>query len=322
MNWHVVITIALFVVPAALLALAWWAWMGDNTYGKRRCPRCQYDMSLVSGKRCPECGTTASSAFALHQAKRHPALARAAFTFAILLLPIAVWNAVPVPWTSKLPRPLLREIVERASKPPTSPAGLPGVDPSLHKSFSAWDRLRWQHQVASAMRDCFASVTASTQPVTDAEFVTLSPMLDEVTALNLITLDTPEQDTWMIRDVQRLARQDYEREFHTAIGQPAFLRRAWFMSSLVSFSLGSGYTNIDDAVHMPNQLITPLLRHPDAAVRAYGLRCMSERIAADFAMSSTGPPDEWDRLEEMSRTDPDAANKGRAGELLQHKPHW
>ncbi len=320
MNLHVVITIALFVIPVALLGLAWWAWMGDNTYGSRRCPRCQYDMSLVSGKKCPECGTVAPSAYALHQAKRHPVMARVCAAIAILLLPVAVWNAIPVPWTSKLPRAVLREIALRDEQPPRSPAGLPGVDATLHKSTSAWDRLRWQQQVASAMRVCYSQLTAQDGTISDAECVTLVPMIDEVNSHVLTVLETPEQDTWMVREVQRLAQDAYDHEFAVALGQPPFLRRAWFMSAMVNFSLGTGYPDINQAVHIPNQIIAQVLRHPDAAVRAYGLRCMSDRIAAEFQMSSTGPPDEWALLEQMSKSDPDASNKQRAGELLQHKP--
>lgn len=322
MNWHLLITTLLFVIPVAMLLVAWWAWLGDNTYGMRRCPRCQYDMSLVSGKKCPECGTVAASAFAMHQAKRRPVVARVCLVIAVVMLPVAVWNAIPVPWTSKLPRAAMRLLAEQATPPARSPAGLAGVDATLHKSSSAWDRLRWQHQVASAMRECFGQVTAHAEPVTDAEMARLAPMLDEINALAVKALETPAPDTWMIRDLQALATEDYRRELAEAADKPTFLRRMWFMSAMFNFSLGVGYESAADAIPIPNVLLAQALRHGDPAVRAYGLRCMSDRIAADYALEAHGPPDEWNRLEEMAKSDSDPVNRQRAGELLQHRPSW
>ena len=38
------------------LALGLWAMFGDRSRGRRRCPRCWYDMSATSHRRCSECG--------------------------------------------------------------------------------------------------------------------------------------------------------------------------------------------------------------------------------------------------------------------------
>jgi hypothetical protein len=40
------------------LLLCGWALLRDRSRGRRRCPRCWYDMSGVPGMKCPECGRT------------------------------------------------------------------------------------------------------------------------------------------------------------------------------------------------------------------------------------------------------------------------
>ncbi len=45
------------------------AWRGSPSRGRRRCPRCWYDMTGI-GLTCPECGATAASAMRLYRARR------------------------------------------------------------------------------------------------------------------------------------------------------------------------------------------------------------------------------------------------------------
>ena len=47
------------VLAAAGLALLWWSLFRDRARGRRRCPRCWYDMAVVPGLVCPECGRDA-----------------------------------------------------------------------------------------------------------------------------------------------------------------------------------------------------------------------------------------------------------------------
>lgn len=51
------------------VALGAWALWGDRAKGRRRCPRCWYDMD-GAGQRCPECGHEARSARRLLKARR------------------------------------------------------------------------------------------------------------------------------------------------------------------------------------------------------------------------------------------------------------
>gem|GEM_PF-6425196 len=61
-----------------------WAFVGDRSHGRKRCPKCWYDMSGADLDRCPECGKPISDERQLYKARR-PRWAFAAAT--LLLLP-------------------------------------------------------------------------------------------------------------------------------------------------------------------------------------------------------------------------------------------
>lgn len=48
--------VALGVIGATLMN---WALFADRSFGRRRCPKCWYDMRSIEGLRCPECGHVA-----------------------------------------------------------------------------------------------------------------------------------------------------------------------------------------------------------------------------------------------------------------------
>lgn len=52
------------------LAVTWWGLFGDRARGRRRCPRCWYDLSFSSGRTCPECGHTANTERSLFRNRR------------------------------------------------------------------------------------------------------------------------------------------------------------------------------------------------------------------------------------------------------------
>lgn len=55
---------------AGLLLLTW-ALFWDRPRGRRRCPRCSYDMSETRGLTCPECGRNAKHERTLHRTRRN-----------------------------------------------------------------------------------------------------------------------------------------------------------------------------------------------------------------------------------------------------------
>jgi hypothetical protein len=77
----------------ALVAIGWWCWtmfILGRSRGRRRCPKCWYDMSGTDSVRCPECGRAAKSEKRLHRTRRHWRLA----LLAILPVLLSVYFAL------------------------------------------------------------------------------------------------------------------------------------------------------------------------------------------------------------------------------------
>ena len=99
-------------LPLAALALCGligilFALFFDTSRGRRRCPRCWYDMRGTTGLRCPECGHEARTEQDLLRTRRR--LGLAAFSLALVLPLLAffvirdgrrVWYALPPKWTT------------------------------------------------------------------------------------------------------------------------------------------------------------------------------------------------------------------------------
>jgi hypothetical protein len=66
----VVLRILGWVVVGIAAAVMAWALLWDRSGGRRRCPKCWYDMGATGSLRCPECGREAKSERALHRTKR------------------------------------------------------------------------------------------------------------------------------------------------------------------------------------------------------------------------------------------------------------
>ncbi len=63
----------------AMIYLAWWALFSDRHKGRRRCPKCWYDMCGTPGMTCNECGFTVHFEKQLSKRRRRPLLAVLAF---------------------------------------------------------------------------------------------------------------------------------------------------------------------------------------------------------------------------------------------------
>lgn len=79
----------LYIVAAAVVfvagtALAAWTLLGDRARGRKRCPRCWYDLSKASGNVCTECGRAIRKPSDLLRTRRH--WRRAAAAVPIFLL--------------------------------------------------------------------------------------------------------------------------------------------------------------------------------------------------------------------------------------------
>ncbi|MBL8757862.1 MAG: hypothetical protein JNK35_05475 [Phycisphaerae bacterium] len=80
---------ALALAVLGLACGAWWA-RGDPARGRRRCPRCWYDMVGSPGLRCPECGHAARHERALGRTRRR----RRWLVGSLVLLALGVGTAI------------------------------------------------------------------------------------------------------------------------------------------------------------------------------------------------------------------------------------
>lgn len=51
--------------------VAWKAWFGDRSRGRKRCPKCWYDMAYATSMTCSECGNTVQRVIELTRTRRH-----------------------------------------------------------------------------------------------------------------------------------------------------------------------------------------------------------------------------------------------------------
>ena len=92
-----------YTLAAAGMLLLLWSIFWDRPRGRRRCPKCWYDMSGVPGLKCPECGRVCARERALFKARRRkiPALLGFACVPAALVGPVLPaiirgdWQATP-----------------------------------------------------------------------------------------------------------------------------------------------------------------------------------------------------------------------------------
>lgn len=96
-----------WVLGALLLVLClgvtWWGLFGDSARGRRRCPKCWYDMSHTEGLRCPECGRTAAKEHHLGRTRRRLLPAAAGAIIAAGTTSWALERIQHVGWASLLP---------------------------------------------------------------------------------------------------------------------------------------------------------------------------------------------------------------------------
>ncbi len=112
------------------LAVTWWGLFGDRAKGRRRCPRCWYDLSYSSGRTCPECGHTANIERSLFRTRRRLVPAMLAALTAALGVAWTIEQNRQRGWMSMVPtrvvilglplvggeNPLTRELIYRAQR--------------------------------------------------------------------------------------------------------------------------------------------------------------------------------------------------------------
>ena len=100
-----------WILGAAFLGLCflvtWWGLFGDRAKGRRRCPRCWYDLSHTPGMMCPECGFSAPREQSLFRIRRRLIPALVAAVAAALGLAATIEHTRASGWGSLLPTRLI-----------------------------------------------------------------------------------------------------------------------------------------------------------------------------------------------------------------------
>lgn len=134
------------------LALAWWALFADRAEGRKRCPKCWYDMTGSPGLTCSECGYSTKRDKKLLKTRRHW---RTAAVAVLVLLGSAASGLLPKVrcdgWTSIVPTTVLILVATQDDESTWSRyvvRGAPEVSQSL--TFELLERVaeqrlwRWQ----------------------------------------------------------------------------------------------------------------------------------------------------------------------------------
>lgn len=126
------------VVVAAGLAVSFLALFGDRSRGRRRCPRCWYDMASVAGSRCPECGRTPKNERAFFRTRRR----WRRFVLGVLLLLVGAPAGFAAPrvrargWVGAVPTTVLMAVSPWLPRP-TAAGVTPGVAAGLLPPWAA-----------------------------------------------------------------------------------------------------------------------------------------------------------------------------------------
>jgi hypothetical protein len=119
-----------WTLAAAGLLLLLWSLFWDRSRGRRRCPKCWYDMSGVPGLACPECGRAATNEVGFARTRRRwrwagvslLLLAAAATAGPARAIWLNEWRAVPTELLIRLPsythRRSLFDEIDRRLRPP------------------------------------------------------------------------------------------------------------------------------------------------------------------------------------------------------------
>lgn len=111
------VDVALWTIGAAIgltaIVLAGWALFADRARGRKRCPRCWYDMTGSPTLLCPECGKTSASEKKLYKTRRRWRFAALAV---VVLLIAAATGIVPKLRDNSWPQ-LLPDVVFIAAAP-------------------------------------------------------------------------------------------------------------------------------------------------------------------------------------------------------------
>jgi len=169
--WLGVIAACIWLIHMARKSL-----FGDRSRGRRRCPRCWYDMSHSPTLTCGECGHTAQQEADLFRTRRNIGRALACIALCVTIILAVQWNAAQRGWTGMMPSrmiilllpldsnngSLVREISTRASAGTLSASDMKALidrcasgdwtaEPTSDRWIAKYGRLidAWQRTIAA-----------------------------------------------------------------------------------------------------------------------------------------------------------------------------
>ncbi len=99
------------------MAVTWWGLFADSGRGRRRCPRCWYDMSGTPGLTCAECGHAAIHERDLQRTRRRVVPALAAAVVAALGASWVITRGNEAGWVTLLPARVLMSALPLLAEP-------------------------------------------------------------------------------------------------------------------------------------------------------------------------------------------------------------
>jgi hypothetical protein len=147
------------LITVAAVTVAW-ALFADRARGRRRCPKCWYDMAGIPGLQCPECGRTARREQALSRCRRRWRWALAPLPVLAVGMAMRVWPAYSQQgWAAFVPSTILVLVAPADFDPPgqrfmpgNSAIGAPPTTISEDLSNALMQRMRdgktWRWQSA------------------------------------------------------------------------------------------------------------------------------------------------------------------------------
>jgi len=102
--WH--IAAAIFALAGVVLLTRWL--IGDRPRGRRRCPKCWYDMSATTSLTCSECGRTAKHERRMFRARRRRWQLLASCALLLVAVCLAAWPTFnSITWRRHIPTRIL-----------------------------------------------------------------------------------------------------------------------------------------------------------------------------------------------------------------------
>ncbi len=143
---NLMLAIVALLCPIIGLAALGWGLLWDPSRGRRRCPRCWYDCSGLSGLKCPECGHVARSERSLFRTRPSWLLTRAG----LVLLAMGPYLGFVLPrdpagegWLRWLPSTVFVFVVPVDGVSKSTPGPNAMLDAWAYRHYRVWGWQRW-----------------------------------------------------------------------------------------------------------------------------------------------------------------------------------